>query len=248
MANVSEVYKQFLFDALEDPGVGPLLGVFTEAQFLVWFNDTLLDFLKETGLIKRIYTQTVFAGVGQYDLPDDIMRVDDVFLSGRLLPQTTVEALNNNSRNWRRTPGFPSGWYGDEIPIKTIGLGPTPAYNGQYIPGSAEPDPPHAQYDDFYATVETAPTVFTRTSPPVHRGLTVVGPRAPEAVTSVDDPIPLLPDEFSLGYLVFGIWQRVFSGDNELKDEQRALYCGAQYAEGIALAKAITGEVEEQSQ
>ena len=246
-ATVNDVYEEFCQDVLEDSGL--VLGVLTQAAFIDLFNLTLCDFLTQTALVKRIYTQTIFSGVFQYTVPDDIMRVDIAFLAGRYLPYASIPELNATMRNWRRDQGIPSRWYSDGLPPKTIGLALTPNYNGSYIIGANEPDPPHAQYDDFSATVAdpSTPTPVLQ-NPAQHRGLTIVGPRKPAAVTALGDPIPLLADDWALGYLAFGIGERVFSGDNELKDLQAALFCHTQYQDGISLARSITGEAEETQQ
>jgi hypothetical protein len=158
-----------------------------------------------------------------------------------------VQSLNNNQRNWRRELGLPKAWHGDMLPIKTIEIAPIPSYNGDYIPGPNEPNPPHAEYDQFWVSAVPSgggPAVVE--SPAVHRDLTVVGPRKPTLVAALTDPIPLLPDDIALTYLGWGILERVYSGDNELKSEQGSQYCSAMYREGISLMRSISAEVEPQ--
>jgi hypothetical protein len=64
-------------------------------------------------------------------------------------------------------------------------------------------------------------------------------------VTALTDPIPLLADDWAMGYLSFGMLARIFSGDNELQDNQRAAFCLSNYTEGINLGQAISGEVQD---
>jgi hypothetical protein len=54
----------------------------------------------------------------------------------------------------------------------------------------------------------------------------------------------LIPDEWALGYLPFGVLYRIFSGDNELRDPERADWYRSQYEEGIMLAALIGRSLE----
>lgn len=237
MATLLDVYQRFCFDSAEDGGL--VLGIVTVPQFLDLSNIVLLDFLRATGCVKRVWTMSIFAGVPTYTIPDDIMGVEQVFLAGRWLPKVTVADLNNTRRNWRREQDIPIGYYTDNLPPKTIGLAPAPNYNSVYIPGSLEPAPPFGQYDSFSIT-DTAGAVYT---PDQHRGLTVIGTaKSNTQMTTVNDAIPLLPDDIALTALLWGIHERIYSGDNENKNLQAAAFCRAQYEESINLMAQITGE------
>ncbi len=245
MATAQDILSVTCWDLLEDGGL--VLGLLTNAEFLDLLNESLTDFLTESCLMSRVFTQTVFAGVGTYTVPDDIIRPDYVFLGGRYLPKATMRELNSTLRNWRRTPGPPQVWYTDGLPNKTIGLAPAPDYNGDFIIGPNEPDPPHAVYDSFSAIVQLPDNTTPLENPAQHGGLTIIGPCKNAApLATVGDTIPLLPDEFSMAYLGFGVLQRIFSGDNEFFDNQKAAFCAAQVKEGISLAKEITSEPEDQ--
>lgn len=242
MATLREVYEVACFDCMEDDGL--VLGILTDAQYLAIANEVILDFLTQTCLIKRLNTQTVYGGTSVYTVPDDILRVDHVWWAGRYLERSTVSDLQNTLRNWRNSTGIPKVFHEDGLALKQVEIVPTPNFNGSFIPGASEPSAPHDQYDTFYCTVRTDAGTSVQ-SPAQHRGLTVCGPRAPTVLTALDDPIPLIPDEFALGYLGFGILARIFGGDNELKDTQKAAFCQSNYQEGVNLAKAISGEVLE---
>ena len=235
---VQTVYRTFCYDVCEDSGLQ--LGIITLQQFFDTLNLVILDFLKRSELLQRIFTQTVQSGVTAYYIPDDIITVESVWLAGRWLPVSTQSELNNTIRNWRTIPAIPRFYYLDGLPLKSIGLAPYPNYNGAYIIGPNEPDPPHGIYDDFSATCQVgASQVYL--NPVQHRGLTVVGTqKANTQVALLTDPIPLVPDPFCLTALPFGVGERVFSADNELKDMQKAQFCGKMYEESIALAKAIS--------
>jgi hypothetical protein len=74
----------------------------------------------------------------------------------------------------------------------------------------------------------------------------VVGPRKPTLVAALTDPIPLLPDDIALSYLGWGILERVYGSDCELKSELGQQYAKSMYDEGVNLMRAISGEVTPQ--
>ena len=119
--------------------------------------------------------------------------------------------------------------------LKSLGLAPAPNYTGASIVGGF-------QYDSFSASCTPGPVTL---NPQQHRDLTVVCTRKPiTQVSALTDVIPLIPDDFAAQALPFGVLERIFSGDNELKDSQRALFCGAQFTEAINVCTAISGEAE----
>jgi hypothetical protein len=237
---VQNIYDRICYDLLEDGGL--VLGIVTVQQFLDLVNLAVMDFLKQSGILQRIHTQAVFSGVGVYTIPDDIVDVQGVWLGGRWLPSSTQQSLNGQIRSWRTKLDIPRFYYQDGLPLKSIGLAPAPNYNGGFILGAAEPDPPHAVYDSFSAICQVDATQ-TLLNPVQHRGLTVIGTRkAITQVTALGDPIPLVPDDLALLALPFGVLERLFSGDNELLDSQRAAFCGAQFQEAVNACQAVTGQ------
>ena len=235
MANFRDVYNLLCFDLSEDFQLR--LGLITDAQMLSIGNDVVSDFCMKTCAVKRIYTQTSFAGQSLYTVPDDIERVDQAFFAGKWLGRETQSSLSNSRRNWRvDMDTTPTCFHEDGLPIKTVEIIPIPKNNGTYINGPLEPDPPHAIYDSFTAMGLNARNL---------RALTIIGPRKPDLMTTLDSDIPLLPDDVALAYIPFGILERICSADSELKELQVAAFCAAQYREGIALLAAVTGEVDE---
>ncbi len=243
MATPRDIYVQLCYDLCE-PG-GLQLGIISDSEYIRLFKLTLLDFLNSTGILRRIFTQTIFAGTSQYTVPDDILRVDLAFLQGHWLPRSTAGGIANAIRNWRTRLGIPSCFHEDSLPIKTLELAPSPSYDGVFIPGASEPDPPHGIYDEFSAICFLEPNPLTPVllTAPQHRGLTIIGPFYPgDLELHMDCEIPELPEDISLGFLLFGILERIFGGDNELRDPQRALFCHSQYQLGISIFRAIAGE------
>jgi hypothetical protein len=247
MATGRDIWDIIVYDVGEDPVLGFKLGLISDQQVLDLINLTVSDFLIKTGICKRIYTQTIFAGQPQYAVPDDIERVDACLIGGSWAPRTTQRELSNAYRNWRTDLGVPIFFYEDGLPIKTMGIAPPPIFNGAYILGPNEPDPPHAVYDSFSANavIGTTTAVFDAQS---LQALTIVGPQKPTMLATLDDPIPLLPDDVSLAYIQFGVLERIYTADSELKELSCAAFCRAQYAEGVNLMAAVGCEMEEMGQ
>ena len=261
----NDLYQVLAYDMLEDPPNGLVLGLLTLPQFIDLLNSSLSDFLKEACLVERVWTFSINAGVGTYPVPDNFIRVDNVFLAGRYLSKASVQELNGSMRGWRRNSGPPKFWYEDGLPPKTIGLAPAPNFNSAYILGAHEPGPPHGIWDSFSAV---ARPLYSGSSslmtPNQHRGLTLIGPCSYSEtdnygdyylpVVGLSDNVPaispsapagtvsMLPDDFVRPYLLWDVLERVFASDSECKDNQKAAFSAAQYKEGIALAKQVTGE------
>jgi hypothetical protein len=92
----------------------------------------------------------------------------------------------------------------------------------------------------------------TTYTPSQHQDLTLIGPELPATVTQTTDsigfgsataPTAILPQDLVLGYLAFGVLFRIFSGDNELKNDAVAQWALSEYEEGCAVAAAIMGEI-----
>lgn len=253
MATANDIYLPICEDLCEDGGL--VLGLVTEQQFLDYLNLSINEFLKRSCLIERIWTQTIFAGQPTYAVPDTFVRVDNVFVGGRFLPKSTQRELNATLKNWRRTQGVPKFWYQDGMPSNTIGLAPCPNYNGAFIQGPHDPGPPAGRFDTF-APLVVVDSILTGMPVDQQRNLIIVGPCSyspngdfgggDNPVSTLGSTIPLLPDDFALSYLEFGVLERIFSGDNEQKDQQKALFCGAQFQEGVVVSHAISGEESEE--
>ena len=235
-----QILQTCLYDLAED--LGFQLGLVTNSQWVDHLNIVIMDLLKRTGMLKRVYTQSVFSGVGVYGIPDDIVTVDSVFLAGRWLPPSDQRTLNSTIRKWKTDLGIPRYFYLDGLGLKSIGLAPAPNYNGAFVIGPNNPDPPYAIYDDFSATCQTGATQ-TVLNPTQHRDLTIVGTRkAITQVTALTDSIPLVPDDVALLALPFGVLGRIFASDSELLDSQRAAFCFAQFDEVVNVFTCVTGQ------
>jgi hypothetical protein len=221
---VATIYARVTEACLENGGF--VLGLYTEAQFLHDLADVMLDFTQRAPLYKRIFTTMVNAGVPDYLVPDNLMQPQLCFVGGKLIEKVTETDLALQRAGWQRQSGPPAQWYEDDV--KRLRVYPTPDYNGANIPGDA---PPIGKYDDFY---------------PSERNLTMVGPAAPSKTAWLaGDTLDTIPDSFT-HYLVYGVLEKIFGSESEMRDVQRAAYCHTRFEEGISLAQALVAELMEE--
>jgi hypothetical protein len=226
VTTVQQIHDSVCFAMLEDGSFTS--GTFSEAQFLSTFSTVILDFCQKTGMVKKIFTEMISAGVSQYQVPDDLMEPQLCFVGGRLIEKTGRADLDSNIFQWPKQWGQPKYWHEDNLEVKFVELVPKPDWNGTNIAGTG---PPYGKYDDFY---------------PTEKNLTIVGSAAPVKTTWVlGDTIEIVPDIF-VGYLVYGILAQIFSADSETKDPSRASYALMRFNEGIQLAEFLLDEEDEE--
>lgn len=213
---VAEIYTQVCHVCLE-PG-GFVLGIFSEAQFLDALGEVMLDFAQKAPLDKSIYTQRLVAGTSVYTVPDDVMGPDLCFVGGVLVEQVTEDELARSDPGWRLTTGRPRQWHEDNLSPKQIQTVPIPAVSGSVITPT---------YDAFL---------------PAGNNLSIVGPGLPSKTAWLaGDTLDGIPDIFA-HYIVYGVLEKIFNSETQLRDTQRALYCHTRMAEGIAISQAIADE------
>jgi len=230
MTSVQTIYGQVCYTLCEDPPNGLTLGMVTLQQFLDILGVVLLDFCQRTGLVKTIFTAPIKAGVSLYQVPDDLMKPELAFVSGKIKERVTEDDLTNGHFKWRTENGWPRQWHEDNLPPKYMELYPRPSFNGVSYPGTTLPI---GKYGDFF---------------PADNNLTMIGAAAPDitAWTLVDssgNPVYLqaISDVFT-PYLVYGILEQIFSADGEMRDLQRAAYCRTRFLEAVTLAEHIARE------
>lgn len=220
---VSVVYGT-VCNRLLEPG-GFQLGLVTEAQFLVYFADVINAFLRDTGISKLFVTQQIVSGTGSYVTPDRLTEPAGVFTSGRFTARSTLDSIDASIFNWRTKTGEVKVWHEDGLPINTVQLVPAPNWTGTAIA------PPG------YTEITGAGTI-----PAADRNITVYGATLPVQLTYVlADTIPLLPDSAAI-YLAWGILEKIYSDDSELKDRQKATYCSARFFEGKSVFRTVMKE------
>ena len=223
VVTVREIYDRICWDLLEDYAL--ILGILTDAQFLDYLEEAILEFAQQTQMVKRIFTQMVLNAQPQYIIPDDILQVQYGFIGGVWIERTSLDELQNGEFQWARQSGYPKAWFEDGLPTSRSQLFPIPDYTGTTIVAA---QPPFGDYGNFHTD---------------QRNYTVVGGTGPNPIAlTLDDNIPdVVPASFT-PYLIYRIEWRVFSLDGEAHDSQRAVYCLARWNEGIALAQAIMME------
>jgi len=231
---VTDIYNQFCYDVAEDygNGAGPglSLGLLTFQQWIDLLNEVLVDFMKRTGLVKQIYTQEIVQGQNQYTVPDTMALVEAAYVGGVYLEQSTTEDLYCRFKNWKVFQDVPQAWHDDSIPIKTVELAPVPSFSSPaFTPQSG----------DWAVTIGV-----TLTPAGIARGLTLVGTLLPTTLTALGQSLPI-PDEFALTAINYGVLARVYSGDNELADPDKAAFCLQEYENMVALGAAIASELNE---
>jgi hypothetical protein len=220
---VNDVYTYCAQKLLESPA-NFADGSFSQASFLLYFVDVLNDFCASTGISKMVFTQPIELGVPEYGTPDALTRVELAFVGAVYIAKKTEEELDGLNYSWRTDTGMPSAWHEDGLPIETLEVYPTPAYNGP-------------QYN-----VTTSPPGVTGKFNPMDGNLTVVGTQIPAAITyTLSSTIPLVPDS-SFPYLCWGVLAKIWRNSDENRDLQRASYADARYREGLNLFKAIMKE------
>ena len=236
-----DIYSLICFDTWQDTGL--TMGIFTDAQFLEFLNQAIAEFLKENCPEVLINTQTVMGGQSQYAVPDLMQRVDLAFLGGVYLEPSTAADLFTGARDWRTEQDTPARWHSDELTPDTVELAPLPVTNSLFVPGPNEPDLPHSQDGGF--SITDASNVVQ--PPDVHGALALVGPVGFQPLATLDDPIPVMAADFALAYLGFGVLKRIYSGDNELKDNARAEWAAQEFQEGMMILKGISNEAMAES-
>ncbi len=223
IVTVREIYNEVAFVMLEDYQL--VLGTFTDAQFLDYLEEAILEFAQQCGMVKHIFSQMVLNAQAVYIIPDDILQVQYGFIGGVWIERTSLDELQNGEFQWARRSGYPTAWFEDGLPTSRAQLFPIPDYTGTTI---VAPRPPFGDYGSFHTD---------------QRNYTVVGSAGPNPIAlTLDDNVPdVVPASFT-PYLVFRILWRVFSLDGEAHDSQRAIYCLARWQEGIALAQSIMME------
>lgn len=237
---VRQVYQRICTRWLEPAGLQS--GIFTDADFLRHFAGVVEDFMERTSIVKILLTQAIHFSIPDYVVPDQMSHVENVFVTGRLLRRTDLDALNQTVYQWRKAVGIPREFHEDGLPAKTIELFPNPNYEGAPIPLPPDPNVFQIPENDNYINVIVGDFY------PTWRDLTLVGPQAPlnpdwspRVTWTLDDTISDVPAS-AMPYLAWGVLAKMFGDDSEAKDEQRASYCLGRYEEGIALFQAIMAE------
>jgi hypothetical protein len=261
---VSDLYST-VCDVLLERG-GLQLGLLTVEQFLDYVSSVTLDYLQQSGLVKRIQAIPLQFGIAQYGVADWLGETENVMAMGFAVGESSTSDVSNFSQNWMTKLGKARAWFEDEQTMKSLSIFPAPNLDGNQVNvvgggglyGVAASAVAGADID-FQASAPMLGTISGEsgsctllTAGPMYgtiadmvttkSNLTLIGPaslfdNSPE----LDSVIELLPDTFAI-YIGYGVLAKVFSLDGELKDEIRRRYCQARYDEGLALGQAVMEE------
>ncbi len=275
MTFVNDIYTQICDTLLEPllstlPNTGLQTGMLTVQQFLDFFSDTFRDFAQQSGLIKKLFIIPVVANTNVYQEYDQQMEVEDVFYNERYLSPTDLYNLDALFVNWRTAIGPPQTWNEDRVNVKNIQIVPNPQITGFTVGTtsnffgtlSAVADPLDFNITtsaNFFGTISsyTGPAYIDPIAG-MYGTISVIVPSAGNLMMSstaiptytktyaLTDIIQGIPDSFTV-YLKYGVLERVFKMDGEMKDSLRERYCKARFQEGVSLARAIMQQVDEES-
>jgi hypothetical protein len=262
---VNQIYLDCCDILLEPAGLE--LGLLSQSQWIEWYRQVMDDFLGKTGLIKAIALIPQQFGIPQYTTPDFISQPDCCFSDGCFINRDFEGNISTISRNWQNQVGTPRSWRQDKQYPNQLSLYPSPNVESTLAPSAPPPGvfgtviawaPGQSETSEtaYVGTMVQSGGVGTFTSPgeffgtqPLNtfsRGNVAVIGAVGLLTENVDlsDPMEALTDEWG-AYIKYGILEKIWVSDSELKDVQRAAYARARYQEGVMLASAVMGEAIE---
>lgn len=262
----SDVYVQVCDVLLESPA-GLSLGLLTEAQFLTLAGETLADLASKTGIVRKIFNTVIGFGVSTYPLDDNLADLQGCIAQGTHIFETSDFMLSNYNDGWSTWMNRPEAYKQDDIDPRSVLLEPIPnvqgnqvvvdSGSGAYGTISVVTDPNDFNITASYLTPAGYGTIAGAQGNPyletVNPGygliaamvpstgnLSKFGTALPDNISDLElaSYIELVPDSI-VHYLKYGILAKIFSSDNELRDEQKAAYCASRYEECARLLGAM---------
>lgn len=270
----SEIYADVCDILLESVPLS--LGLLTQDQFFQIAAEVLLDFTAKSQINKHLYNQVLSFGVQEYPEHSLLNDLQGCLAAQTFIYESSDFYLSNTNRSWEAAYniGNPESYRQDSIETKTVQITPAPQYNGNQVTivgggGGYGVIAAVASYTDFTITCDpSTPAGYgvicgangnpfldalnpgygvTANMIPSTNNLTMQGTALPYQIENIGPEtfVELVPDSFT-PYLKYGILARVFGSDNELRDEQKAMYCQSRYSEGLAITAAIMCDVYEE--
>lgn len=260
---IREIYNSVTSDLLERGGFQ--LGLVTDEIFLAHYQSVFEDYLQRISLAWTLHSQPQQFGVCDYDMPDHVGEVKQVFSAEKGLGRSTKAGVSNVNQRWMDDIGSPRTFIPDDESMGSVRLYPRPQLDGApaaaVTPGygtlSASSSSADVQFtcpSGGYGVIsgDASGKVALMPAGPGFgtiaridgsgRNLSVLATRAAfNKYPDLDYVVEWLPDSFAL-YLGYGILAKIFSTDGEMKNDQLARYCNARFEEGVALAKEISVE------
>jgi hypothetical protein len=238
----------------------------TDAQFLSYYAEVMLDFLQQSGIIKTLTVVIQKFGIEEYGTPNSFGGPDHVISRGQSLFQSSESDMANASREWRSQVKQPRAWRQDKGNMRRISVFPLPSLSGNEVAvtggvgmfGTIAAVPVQTDVNItslglMYGTISSDQGPVALIPSGLFFG-TIAAMRCSKSnITAIGDAslfntnpgldtqIEWLPPSFAL-YVGYGILAKIFSMEGECKDDTRARYARARYDEGIALGQTIMAE------
>jgi hypothetical protein len=256
-----QIYDEVCDMLLEDGG---LQFVYTEAAFLRDLATSLSEFMQSTGIVKKLLTEQVKAGVSEYTLPVVGMDVQQAFYDNTFLYDSSGYFIDASHPSWQVEPGTPYQWRQDQLAANAIEVAPPPDMTGRSalfdFPMFGLVSATHDAYDmdilhtePWFGTIGVGESdYYLETTAPMlgiigsivvsDSNLTMLTTAQPSnRDLALDSYLELIPDMLA-PYLAWFVLYKVWAGDGEGKDPQRARYANARRVEAINLCKIVSGE------
>jgi len=90
------------------------------------FYDDVIKDLSQTDLFTNVRLLEITQGTTQYTIPDDVVKILEMFYDSSVIPQSTVNSLNALNQEWRDLVGRPVAHIVEEETTKLFRLYPEP--------------------------------------------------------------------------------------------------------------------------
>ena len=90
------------------------------------FYDDVIKDLSQTDLFTNVRLLEITQGTTQYTIPDDVVKILEMFYDSSVIPQSTVNSLNALNQEWRDLVGRPVAHIVEEETTKLFRLYPGP--------------------------------------------------------------------------------------------------------------------------
>lgn len=260
------VYIDVCNVVLEAP-TGLSLQLLTEAQFLTLAGETLADLASRTGIVRKIFNTVVGFGQSTYPLDDNLADLQACIAQGTHIFEDSDFMLSNHNDEWSTWMDRPQSYKQDDIEPRSVLLEPIPNIQGNQVvvdsgsgaygtiavvtqPNDFNVEPSYltpagygtiaaAEGNPYLETVNPGYGLLAAMVPST-RNLSKLGAALPNNIANLTlaSYIEIVPDSM-VHYLKYGILAKVFSSDNELRDEQKSAYCSSRYEECVRLIGAM---------
>ena len=95
------------------------------------FYDDVIKDLSQTDLFTNVRLIATTKGTAQYTIPDDVVKILEMFYDSSVVPQSIVNSLNALNQEWRDLVGRPMAHVVEEETTKLFRLYPEPDINSK---------------------------------------------------------------------------------------------------------------------